>query len=248
MLRLKLARHIARKYQEKGKIHLPDFVIYDFDEEEYQTFWRDITSYPRQRLYTDGIDIFRVSWFRTIFESFKGWLGFENHCHPIRIEMTLAKVAYTGYIKGFKSVELNKSRDGFPISRRFIKLAQTPRTNQTSSELQRLLISYFITHSHAFPEFNASIRESYPFGQTLVQEYLAYLIPSIDPQNNQTIKDAISQILYYGQYVSKTHCFQSSPFAEAYAQALAAQQQYHEALEWSPEVKISLKNPLLIII
>ncbi|WP_131793873.1 hypothetical protein [Fluoribacter gormanii] len=245
MLRLKLARHIARQYQEKGTIHLPDFVIYDFDEEEYQTFWREITSYPRERLYTDGIDVFRVSWFRTIFESFKGWLGFENHCHPSRIEMTLAKVAYTGYIKGFKSEELNKSSDGFPISRRFIRLANLPRTNQSSGELQRLLMGYFITHSHAFPEFNASVRECYPFGQTLIQEHLAYLIPSIDSQDNQTIKNAIKQILFYRQSVSKTNCFHSSPFAEAYAQSLVEQQQYHEAVEWFPEVKNRFKESFI---
>ncbi|PWY57549.1 hypothetical protein DGG96_00155 [Legionella qingyii] len=245
MLCLKLARHIARQYQKKGTIHLPDFVIYDFDEEEYQTFWREITSYPRQRLYTDGIDVFQVSWFRTIFESFKGWLGFENHCHPNRIEMTLAKVAYTGYIKGFKSKELNKSTDGFPISSRFIKLTNLSRTNETSGELQRLLMGYFITHSHAFPEFNASIRESYPFGQTLIQEHLAYLIPSIDPQDKQTIKNAINQIRCYRQSVSKTYCFHSSPFAEAYAQFLVEQQQYHEALQWFPEVKSKFKESFI---
>ncbi|QMT59004.1 hypothetical protein [Legionella sp. PC997] len=245
MLRLKLARHIVRKYQENGRIHLPDFVIYDFDEDEYQTFWREVTLYPRQRLYTDGIDIFRVSWFRTIFESFKGWLGFENHCHPNRIEMTLAKIAYTGYIKGFKAKELNKSSDGFPISKRFIKLTHSPRTNHTSKELQRILMSHFLTHSHSFPEFNASIRVGYPFGQTLIQEYLAYLVPSIDPQDYQIIKDAISQIHYYGQSVNKANCFQSSLFAEAYAQHLAAQQQYHEALAWSPEVKHKFKKPFI---
>lgn len=246
MLRLRLARHFAELYQEKGTVHLPDFLIYDFDKHEYQIFWREIASSPRQRLYTDGIDVFRVSWFRTLFESFKGWLGFENHCHPNRIEMTLGKIAYAGYLKGFKSKELTQSTDGFPISPNFIYLTHLPRTNQTSNELQRLLVNYFMTHSHAFPELNESIHRNYPFGQAFIRESLAYLLPSIDPQDSETINAAIQQINYYNQPVSKIHCFKSSPFAEAYAQFLASQQRFYEALEWSLEVKKSLGKNLLI--
>ena len=111
MLRLRLARHFIEEYQERGIVHRPDFLLYDFDEDEYQTFWQEIASSPRQRLYTDGIDVFQVSWFRTLFESFKGWLGFEDHCHPSRVEMTLGKIAYAGYVKGFKAPALPKSID-----------------------------------------------------------------------------------------------------------------------------------------
>lgn len=245
MLHLRLARHIAKQYEEKGTIHLPDFLIYDFEEYEYQKFWREIASYPRQRLYTDGVDVFRVSWFRTVYESFKGWLGFENHCHPNRVEMTLAKIAYAGYIKGFKSNELNQSKEEFPISKHFIGLANLKRTNQTSKTLQRLLMSYFVTHSHAFPEFYESIRESYPFGRSFIQENLAYLIPSIDPQDDSTIRDALVQIKYNRQSISKANCFKSSTFAEAYARMLVFQQQYNEALEWSPEIKHKFKVPFI---
>ncbi|KTD71330.1 hypothetical protein [Legionella tucsonensis] len=245
MLRLRLARHVAEQYQEKGTVHLPDFLIYDFDENEYRRFWREIASCPRKRLYTDGINVFQVSWFRTLFESFKGWLGFENHCHPNRIEMTLGKIAYAGYLKGFKSSQLNKSRDGFPISTNFIYLSHLPRKNQTSNELQQLLVSYFITHSHAFPEFDESIRRNYSFGQSFIQEYLAYLLPSIDPQDSETINTAIRQINYYHQPVSKINCIKFSPFAEAYAQSLVSQQQFYEALEWSAEVKNKFKEPFI---
>ncbi|QLZ67592.1 hypothetical protein FOLKNPGA_00365 [Legionella sp. PC1000] len=245
MLRLRLARHIAEQYQVKGTVHLPDFLIYDFDEDEYRMFWREIASCPRQRLYTDGVDVFQVSWFRTLFESFKGWLGFENHCHPNRIEMTLGKIAYAGYLKGFKSKELSKCNDGFPISTNFIRLVHLPRTNQTSNELQQLLVSYFIAHSPAFPELNESIRRNYPFGQAFIRESLAYLLPAIDPQDNETIDAAIRQINYYRQHVSKIDCFKSSLFAKTYAQSLASQQQFYEALEWSPEVKKKFKEEFI---
>ncbi|HHF0580271.1 TPA: hypothetical protein ACPHXX_002509 [Legionella anisa] len=245
MLRLRLARHIAEHYQEKGAVHLPDFLIYDFDKDEYQMFWREIASCPRQRLYTDGIDVFQVSWFRTLFESFKGWLGFENHCHSDRIEMTLGKIAYAGYLKGFKSKELSKSSDGFPISTNFIRLVNLPRTNQTSNELQQLLVSYFITHSPAFPELNEFIRRNYSFGQAFIQESLAYLLPSIDPQDSETIAVAIRQIKYYNHPVSTIDCFKSSPFAEAYAQFLASQHQFYEALEWSSEVKKKFREEFI---
>ncbi|KTD68465.1 hypothetical protein Lste_1623 [Legionella steelei] len=245
MLRLRLARHFIEEYQERGIVHRPDFLLYDFDEDEYQTFWQEIASSPRQRLYTDGIDVFQVSWFRTLFESFKGWLGFEDHCHPSRVEMTLGKIAYAGYVKGFKAPALPKSIDAFPISSRFVTLVNQPRTNQTSSNLQRLLMSYSITHSDAFPEFNSFIRSGYPFGQTFIQEYLAHLAPSIDPQDSQIIKKAIAQIAYNRQSVSKTNCYPSSPFAEAYAEYLVGQERYQEALEWSPEIKKRFKESFI---
>ncbi|CAM2821019.1 Uncharacterised protein [Legionella steigerwaltii] len=245
MLRLRLARHIIEEYQDRGIVHRPDFLIYDFDEIEYQTFWQEIASSPRKRLYTDGVDVFRVNWLRHLFESFKGWLGFENHCHPNRVEMTLGKIAYAGYVKGFKAPVLQQGTDAFPISSHFIELVNSPRTNQISSDLQHLLMSYFITHSYAFPEFNSFIHRGYPFGQTFIQEYLAHLAPSIDPQDDKTVQDAICQIRDYGQLVNKTDCFQSSPFAEAYAEYLAGQEQYQEALEWSPEVKKRLKESFI---
>ncbi|STY28174.1 Uncharacterised protein [Legionella wadsworthii] len=245
MLRLALAKSIAEQYQEKGIVHLPDFIIYQFDEVEYQLFWRTLMSTPRHKLYTDGFNVFRVNWFWQIFESFKGWLGFVNHCHPERIEMTLAKIAYAGYLKGFKSKELNESTTQFPVSMRFIKLINNDRTNEASKELQRLLMEYFINHVSAFPELSDTFSMGYPFGQTLINEYLAYLVPSLDPQDSRIIKEAIHQINYYVQWVCKTHYFKSSPFAEAYAHSLATQGKFYEALEWSSEVKYQFVEPYI---
>lgn len=230
---------------KKGIVHLPDFIIYHFDEVEYQLFWRVIMSTPRHKLYTDGFNVFRVNWFWQMFESFKGWLGFVNHCHPERIEMTLAKIAYAGYLKGFQSKELNESTTQFPVSLRFIKLINSKRTNETSKELQQLLMEYFINHVTAFPELSDTFRMGHPFGQTLINEYLAYLVPSLDPQDSRLIKEAIHQINYYVQWVCKTHCFKSSPFAEAYAQSLADQGKFYEALEWSSQVKYQFIEPYI---
>ncbi|KTC92470.1 hypothetical protein OQJ15_12080 [Fluoribacter dumoffii] len=242
MFRLRLARHVIEKYQKKGIVHLPDFLVYDFDEEEYKSFWKEIASSSRQKLYTDGIDVFPVNWVRYFFESFKGWLGFENHCHPNRVEMTLGKIAYAGYMKGYKSQSLFYNVDMSSISDRFINLVHSPRTNQTSAELQQLLMKYFINHSQAFPEFNESIHENYPFGKTFFQEHLGYLAPSIDPQNTTIIDSLINQIYYFGQSVSKSDCYRLSTFAEAYSHFLVQQNRSEEALYWSPGIKWKFKE------
>ena len=106
MLRLRLNSSIIRHSQE-GLAYLPDFIIYDLDEREYQNFWQKIKEHPQNRLYTNGLQVYKVGRLQALFQSFKGWLGFENHCQANKVELTLAKIAYHGYLKGYQSTDFS---------------------------------------------------------------------------------------------------------------------------------------------
>jgi hypothetical protein len=245
MLRLRLGERLTRYYREEGLVYLPDFMIYDIDEREYKAFWHGIRNHPQNRLYTDGLQIYRAGWLQSLFQSFKGWLGFDNHCDPNKVQMTLAKIAYYGYLRGFHPVEFEEYHPSI-ISDRFKTLIHCERNNQNSVELQQLLMSYYITHSTNFPTLSHPILQAYPFGQTLVSEQLYTLVPSINPQDAQLISQAIRGIHYQNTSVPQSDCFKLSPFAEAYAVHLVSENRFNEALNWSEQVKINFKEHFIV--
>lgn len=241
MLRLKLGSHAARAYKENGIAYLPDFIIYDLDEVEYHTFWTNIKNHPRNQLYTNGIQVYKVSWLQSLFQRFKGWLGFDNYCDPNKVEMTLAKIAYHGYLKGYHSPNAHVFTPPI-ISQRFESLINEKRQNENSCELQQLLMSYYITHSDKIAPWNGPVHQAYPFGQTFNRNELYQLIPGIDPQDHDVIRNAIYG-LHYNNYnnrrLTSTDCNKGSRFAINYAEYLVREGLYLEALAWHEPVKFN---------
>mgnify|MGYP000207978416 CR=1 FL=1 len=253
MLRLGLPRHELRFYKDKGIVYCPDFIIYDFFEDEYQDFWNEISNHRRDYLYTDGIKVIKVGMLRAYFEWFKGWLGFENHCHPSRVELTLAKIAYAGYLKGFHSQTLQKIQPPL-ISKQFIDLVSKPKNNASSETLQHLLISYYKNHSEDFPPLEPGDYTNYQFGQIFLKEGLYSFLPSLDLQNDSFIKRAIDLILDSGKKLTPVKYTIRSKFAAYYAAALIEQEEdnelfnikaYQEALKWDPTVEKKFKKQFI---
>jgi hypothetical protein len=241
MLRFRLGSSLLERYLEEGMAYLPDFVIYDLDESEYQLFWSKIKEHSQSRLYTDGVQVYRVGWIQYLFQSFKGWLGFDNHCQANKVELILAKVAYHGYLKGFKSKDFDNFTPSL-ISDRYRELINSKRENKNSAELQRLLVTYYLTHSARFPKLYQPVQQAYHFGRTLIREKLYNLVPSIDPQNVQIISEAITGMQGHSESPNPTDYFALSSFAEAYAEYLVGQDKYDEALCWSQQVKTKYKE------
>lgn len=244
MLRVRLGSHLTRNYKEKGIVYHPDFIIYDIDETEYRTFWANINNHPRNRLYTDGIQVIRVGWWQSLVQSIKGWLGFENHCAPDKVEMTLAKIAYHGYIKGFNSPETRASMPSL-ISRRYESLIAQPRNDQHSAELQLLLMSSYFTRSEQITPWYASDPMISSFGQTFNREDQYHLVPSLDPQDKKIISNAISGLYYYNLRINPQECLKDSSFAKAYASHLVTQREYAQALAWHEPIKYKYLEPFI---
>ncbi|KGP62504.1 hypothetical protein EP47_10995, partial [Legionella norrlandica] len=244
MLRLRLGSHLIEQYRNKGIAYLPDFIIYDIDEKEYQLFWNELTKHPRNQLYTDGIQIYKVSWLQSLFQRFKGWLGFENHCQPNKVELTLAKIAYHGYLRGYDPKELNSINPPL-VSERFMKLVSSSRNNNNSFSLQQLLITYFLTYSSYFPGPGRTMSLAFPFGDTFIREGLYKLIPTLDPQNISVITNTITGLHSQFESADYIDCFKSSLFAEYYAEYLVSQRRYQGALDWSDSVKNKFKEQFI---
>lgn len=239
MLRIRLGSPIVRRYRNRGVVYRPDFIIYDFDEAEYWTFWKNIKKHPISRLYTDGIQVFRVSWLQYLFQTIKGWLGFENHCQANKVEMTLAKIAYQGYLKGFHI----KNQFNFEppiLSERFESLLNTRRENKNSAELQELLLSYYITHSDQITRWGSPLHADHSFGQTFISfmnDELYQLVPGIDAQDEHVISSAINGLHNRRQRLAIRDCLTNCRFAENYATYLVNQEHYIDALNWHIDIK-----------
>jgi hypothetical protein len=241
MLRVKLNRNTIQGFKESGLVYVPDFIIYEMDEHEYHTFWQDLKDHPREQLYTDGIQIHKVSWLQSVFQSFKGWLGFENHCQTNKVEMTLAKIAYVGYLKGFQPPKM----DDYPhrlVSTQFKTLLNQKRTDHTTATIQRLMTSYYITHSAEFPVTPYSITYTYPFGSVLTTKQLYSLVPALDPQDKKIIAQTISGMSYSHHVPKMDDCFHPSFFTNAYAQYLVSQRKYLDALKWDSTISMTHKE------
>ncbi|WP_298626388.1 hypothetical protein [uncultured Legionella sp.] len=236
MLRVRLGNHLTKNYREDGTAYHPDFIIYDIDETEYRTFWTNMSTTPRNRLYTDGVQVIQVSWWQSLVQSIKGWLGFENRCASDKIEMTLAKIAYHGYIKGFNSQQIKALMPSL-ISQRFESLITQPRNNQHSAELQYLLMSYYITRSDEIIPWYSCKPTISAFGQTFNREGQYQLIPSLDPQDNHVISKAINGLHYCNINLNTKERLKNSSFAQSYANHLTYQGNYTQALVWHESIR-----------
>lgn len=239
MLRLRVGKHFLNRCMEWKTVYRPDFICYDMDDREYQQFWNEIKDHPKGQLYTDGIRVVKVSWIRSIFEAIKGWFGFENHCQVNKVEMTLAKVAYHGYLKGYRPNTFQQVNCPL-ISDRFQSLVNAERTNTNSAALQHLLMSYYITNSDSIS--NAPIDRAYPFGQTWIYHQYYQLVPSLDPQDSTVINEAIEGLHQSSLFAENSDYYPSSPFATSYANYLAGQSRLEVALQWSDQVRFLYKE------
>ncbi|EHL29845.1 hypothetical protein LDG_8137 [Legionella drancourtii LLAP12] len=187
---------------------------------------------------------------RVLFERFKGWLGFENHCSTSKVEMTCAKIAYAGYLKGFHSKTLNTFAPPI-ISHGFINLVNTLKSRENSTTLQHLLVSHYKNHFEDVPPLASTNPANYPFGQVFISEALHTLLPAIDPQDDTLINRAIHYMLSTAQSPVQSRYVIPSKFASHYAYALIEHKQRknalnqsvcQEALVWDPEVDAKFKT------
>lgn len=242
MLHTRLAAEKLRLFKKKSLSYLPDCIVYDANKSDYLAFWRDLIDAPSKYLYTDGIQVYKVNWFQAKFQAIKGFFGFENNCQPEKIELTLAKIMYYGYIKGFNT---DLDLDTFPrtiMSQEFITNCKLRRNNKTSASLQNALMRYYTIHSSAITRLEIPLEH---FGQLFLAHKMYPFIPKIDPQSDILI-DAVFERLEIEQIIldhttnSLEHYLGSTQelctFTKKYANYLVAKNQLTLAAQWSHEV------------
>lgn len=164
--------------------YYPDVILYEYSQNQFESKWQQLAR--ANYIYTDGYKLRSAGRWRYYFESFKGWLGFTNHCDEHLVQLSLRKFAYYGYLKGYRPHETIIK---YPLPHRFQQLACQNWSSEVSTELQKDLLNYYRNHSFYFPQFSSGRGISPPsyFGKSFATLNLWDLIPCLDPQDSHLI-------------------------------------------------------------
>lgn len=218
-------------------VHSPDFIIYDFQEDNYRTFWEQAKNHSRDKFTTNGLAIAPISETFRKLESFLSYFSGSYYCQINRTEMVLAKIAYHGYLKGFNKKTDWQLTTKLPlISKEFSERILNPREDKNTEALQKILMDYAKTHIKYFYDFSKYVKNDYHFGFALTNNDLFEFVPSIDLQNTKFALSVADYILRFDKKVEKPAHFSTSIFQEIYAQCLVNNKHYEEALNWSPTI------------
>lgn len=196
----------------------PDVILFQLNQHQFQTKWQQLARAPY--IYTNGFSLRPAGWFRYYFESFKGWLGFTNHCNPQLLQLSLRKLAYYGYLHGYQPIHQIVK---YPLGSGFLSVVNQERNPANSLQLQTDLINYYSEHSFYFPQFEmmAGVASPSRFGTSFATLGLCDLVPCLDPQDNHII-DEVSKVLEPHSY-QKYSFFRGSRYAKTVAQQYLAQ-------------------------
>lgn len=76
--------------------YYPDVSLFELNQIQYNHLWDQLSS--SRYLWTNGYEIRPTNWFMHVFQTIKGWFGFDNHCKPEIISYNLNKLAFYGYM------------------------------------------------------------------------------------------------------------------------------------------------------
>jgi len=227
----------------------PDFLPFNKDETQYKQFFQELNKGKKGNyLFTNGIEVKRVGFFRYTFESFKGWLGLTNHCAPACVQLSLKKLSYFGYVHGFNNSDLfclNNIDASYQIPEEWAQSVSRSRTDKRSEMLQQELIQYYYMNQDFFPTFKSKKRSDssfdpknntqYYFGQSYIHFNLYSFAEDIDPQHSFFLQALLKRALFLLYSPIK-----DSKFYKQYLQALLKPAQ--ELLVSGVGILKSLKN------
>ena len=171
---------------KKRLLKKSDFIPYEFkDEVAYQAFWN--WAKKSTFLYTDGTRVARVNAFKFIWEWIRGLFGSENRCKRTTVKLALSKVAYSGYIKGWK-ISTEALSPEHPMS-----VFSQPLNNDNTERAQETLIQ---RHLNVTPNSQSDLGAARnTFGSTIIsREYLKLLDLNVDTDALAPLKE-ISAVL-----------------------------------------------------
>ncbi|CDZ78828.1 hypothetical protein BN59_03142 [Legionella massiliensis] len=174
--------------------YYPDTLFYQHDSIQYRQKLARLAQ--ASYLYSDGYTVKSASYFRYLFESFKGWFGFTNHCQPEKAQLALRKFTFYGYLRGYTQPQGRLQKLG--IDAEFLELVSRPRTSENSQELQNKLIEFCIENESGLETISSNvlprIAQNYRFGTVLFRMGFWSEIPSLDPQNEQLIQLTVQRL------------------------------------------------------
>ena len=182
-------------YYRKDMRYYPDILLYQLNQTQYSSLWGRLSS--SKYLYTDGYVVRKTNWFMKIFQSLKGWLGFENHCHPEKISYALNKLAYYGYTQRFRQPSFSLA-SGYSLSAEIQDLVVKSYDDVTTGQLQRVLVNaYFRVEPHLdlrANDYGHRPNANFRFGDSWISINAWMHVPELDPQDEHLINEVIRRI------------------------------------------------------
>lgn len=182
-------------YLEKDMKYYPDILLYQLNQAQYSSMWERLSS--SKYLYTDGYVVRKTNWFMKVFQSFKGWLGFENHCHPEKISYNLNKLAYYGYTQRFRQPSFSLA-SGHSLSAEIRDLVVKDYDDATTAQLQRTLVNaYFRVEPHlalSTSDYGHRPNANHRFGDSWITINAWMQVPLLDPQDESLINEVIHHV------------------------------------------------------
>jgi hypothetical protein len=186
--------------------YYPDFLPYNKNQQAYRQHWEALSDTSRGRFFfANGITVKRAGFFRFAFESFKGFLGFTNHCSTPCVQLSLRKLAYFGYVHGYNDASLltqsQKWHADYQLPSHWYASLVKKRSDKLSNDFQEELLNYYGQHRDYFPQLNDGddyyapkpIHVNYYFGQCYTHYDLHQYAANIDPQNDTLIQQLIKK-------------------------------------------------------
>lgn len=170
-------------------VYYPDILPFAYNQKQYWNYWSSLTHC--KYLYTNGCTIQPTNWFIYTLQTFKGWLGLENHCQPEKVQFHLEKLAYYGYLHGYNQTAM-PTLTHYSLPTDYMELVCEVRNDKTTSALQQRLITDY--NNQIAPYNLYYLNPDYPYGKTLEYYQLWEEIPFLDPQNTFLIQKTIAQI------------------------------------------------------
>lgn len=174
-------------------VYYPDVLLYHHNAIQYAHYWRNLAQ--SKYLYTNGYDIQPTNWLVYAFQTLIGWLGFENHCQQDKIQFTLKKLSFYGYLCGYSQEPL-AAMSYYPMQPGYLELVNHPRNNETTNILHKQLISDYVAliepkNRHPYLPI---INNAHIYGETWQHLQLWNEIPFLDPQNVNLINSTIEHL------------------------------------------------------
>ncbi|MDI9817782.1 MULTISPECIES: hypothetical protein [unclassified Legionella] len=188
---IKTSKKIKKEKETFG--YYPDVFIFLHDQTQYSEELKRLSR--AKYLYTDGYDLKPVGFLSYAFQSFKGWLGFNNHCQRQKVALGLYKFAYYGYLNNYQRDELgNLQHHG--LTEEDITLFQGPKNDKTTEKIQEKLIGFYVEHSKQFSVSlnQVQVTKFYIFGSAWERIGFWEEIPKLDPQRQQLINDTVNHL------------------------------------------------------
>ncbi|TAL63345.1 MAG: hypothetical protein EPN84_05095, partial [Legionella sp.] len=177
------------KTKREAMVHYPDVILFDLNAGDYVRYWESLSQ--SQYLATNGYHIYPTHWLDYAWQTFKGWLGFTNDCHPETLYMSLHKLAYYGYLAGYDQRPLD-SMLHYPLNPNFLCQAKQKRNDNVTVQMQKHLTNHYLTTSlyqHSYQ------RPSHSFGSTWETLGFWQAIPALDPQDLGLIQRTVSHLV-----------------------------------------------------